>query len=185
MDDEKIIDLYWQRSESAIALTAEKYGRYTWAIAYHILSSVEDSEECVNDAYIRVWNSIPPQRPNSLAAFLGTIVRNLSLDRYRAQKAEKRGAGHPAMVLDELASCVPGNDAASLDDRLALTELLNQFLAKQSPKTRKIFMRRYWYFDSVKEIAEMYALTEGSVKMQLTRTRRALKKYLETEGVSL
>ena len=183
MDDEKIIDLYWQRSESAIEFTAEKYGKYACSIAYRILGNKEDGDECVNDAYIKVWNSIPPQRPGSLSAFLGAVTRNLSLDRYRANHAAKRGGGQAGIALDELALAVPEN--CGLDEGLALTEALNRFLAELSPQTRKVFMRRYWYFDSVKEIAQRYGLSEGSVKMQLTRTRHALKKYLEREGVAL
>ncbi len=129
---------------------------------------------------MKVWNSVPPQRPDSLTAFLGAIARNLSLDRYRARSAEKRGRGQPEAALDELALCATA--CGSLDDGLALTEALNIFLAELPPKTRKIFMRRYWFFDSAKEIAQRYAMTEGSVKMHLSRTRRALKKYLEKEG---
>ena len=183
MDDEKIIDLYWQRSESAIEFTVEKYGKYAYSIAYRILGNKEDGDECVNDAYIKVWNSIPPQRPGSLSAFLGAVTRNLSLDRYRANHAAKRGGGQAGIALDELALAVPEN--CGLDEGLALTEALNRFLAELSPQTRKVFMRRYWYFDSVKEIAQRYGLSEGGVKMQLTRTRHALKKYLEREGVAI
>ena len=183
MDDEKIIDLYWQRSESAIEFTAEKYGKYACSIAYHILGNQEDGDECVNDAYIKVWNSIPPQRPSSLSAFLGAVTRNLSLDRYRANHAAKRGGGQVGLALDELTLAVPEN--CGLDEGLALTEALNRFLAELSPQTRKVFMRRYWHFDSIKEIAQRYGLSEGGVKMQLARTRHALKKYLEREGVAI
>lgn len=186
MDDREIIELYLARSESAIAQTAEKYGRYSHKIAYAILGSFEDSEECVNDAYIKVWNSIPPQRPNSLAAYIGRITRNLSLDRYRAYTAEKRGAGHAASVLDELESCIPSvDDGRGFDDQLALTDILNRFLKNLPPLTRKVFMLRYWYFNSIKEIAKKYRITEGKAKMLLLRTRRELRKHLEKEGVSL
>ena len=186
MDDREIIELYWARSESAITSTARKYGRYSHTIAYAILGNFEDSQECVNDTYIKVWNSIPPQRPNNLAAYIGRITRNISLDRYRAYTAEKRGAGHTENVLNELETCVLGaNDGRDFDDHLALTDILNRFLESLPPQTRKVFMRRYWYFSSIKEIAKEYRMTEGKVKMLLLRARGALKKYLEKEGIFL
>lgn len=185
MDDREIIELYWVRSESAIVQTAEKYGRYSNSIAYAILRNFEDSEECVNDTYIKVWNSIPPQRPSNLAAYIARITRNLSLDKYRASTAEKRGAGHTETVLSELQYCIAGfDDGREFEDQLALVDVLNIFLGSLSPQSRKVFMRRYWYFSSIKEIANEYHMTEGKVKMLLLRTRRELKKYLEREGVS-
>ena len=185
MDDREIIDLYWERSESAITRTNEKYGKYSYSIAYAILGNHEDSEECVNDTYIKVWNSIPPQRPSNLAAYIARITRNLSLDKYRASTAEKRGAGHTETVLSELQYCIAGfDDGREFEDQLALVDVLNRFLRSLSPQSRKVFMRRYWYFSSIKEIANEYHMTEGKVKMLLLRTRRELKKYLEREGVS-
>ena len=185
MDDREIIDLYWERSESAITRTNEKYGKYSYSIAYAILGNHEDSEECVNDTYIKVWNSIPPQRPSNLAAYIARITRNLSLDKYRASTAEKRGAGHTETVLSELQYCIAGfDDGREFEDQLALVDVLNSFLGSLSPQSRKVFMRRYWYFSSIKEIANEYHMTEGKVKMLLLRTRRELKKYLEREGVS-
>ena len=185
MDDREIIELYWNRVESAITRTDEKYGKYSHSIAYAILGNHEDSEECVNDTYINVWNSIPPQRPNSLAAYIARITRNLSLDKYRASTAEKRGAGHTATVLSELQDCIAGSDdGREIEDQLAMVDVLNRFLGSLSPQSRKVFMRRYWYFNSIKEIANEYHMTEGKVKMLLLRTRRELKKYLEREGVS-
>ena len=185
MDDREIIELYWVRSESAIVQTAEKYGRYSHRIAYAILRNFEDSEECVNDTYIKVWNSIPPQRPSNLAAYIARITRNLSLDKYRASTAEKRGAGHTETVLSELQYCIAGfDDGREFEDQLALVDVLNRFLGSLSPQSRKVFMRRYWYFSSIKEIANEYHMTEGKVKMLLLRVRRELKKYLEREGVS-
>ena len=132
-----------------------------------------------------VWNSIPPQRPNSLAAYIARITRNLSLDKYRASTAEKRGAGHTATVLSELQYCIAGSDdGREIEDQLAMVDVLNRFLGSLSPQSRKVFMRRYWYFNSIKEIANEYHMTEGKVKMLLLRTRRELKKHLEREGVS-
>lgn len=184
MDDNQIMELYWSRSEDAIAATSEKYGRYCHAIADHILGSREDSEECVNDAYLRLWNAIPPRRPEHLGAFLGAITRNLALDRYRSAGAEKRGAGQTAAVLEELERCAPaGGRSGRLDDALALTDALNRFLASLPPQTRRIFMGRYWYFHTIREIAAAYGLSEGKVKMTLLRTRRKLKAHLEKEEV--
>lgn len=186
MDDHSIVDLYWARCESAIARTAEKYGRYCHAIAYRILGSHEDSEECVSDTFIKAWNAIPPERPEHLDAFLGTITRNLSLDRYRKNTAEKRNGGHTLLVLEELRDCLPDRRGdGCLDDALALSDVLNRFLSALPPQTRRIFLRRYWYFCSVKEIAAEDHLTEGKVKMLLLRTRRKLKQHLEKEGVFL
>ena len=184
MDDHQIIDLYWNRSQEALTATAEKYGRYCQAIACRILGSREDGEECVNDAYLRAWNAIPPQRPDSLAAFLGAVTRNLALDRYRSAAAEKRGAGQTALVLEELEHCCPTPGRPSrLDDELALTDALGRFLASLPPPTRVIFLRRYWYFSTVKEIAASCRISEGKVKMTLMRTRRKLKAYLEKEEI--
>ena len=138
MEDREIIELYWSRSESAIIQTSEKYGRYAYKIAYAILGSFEDSEECVNDTYIKIWNSIPPQRPNSLAAYIGRIVRNLSLDKYRSHTADKRGAGYATSVLEELESCIPSaDDGRSFDDQLALIDILNCFL-KNLPDRKSV-----------------------------------------------
>lgn len=186
MDDHQIIDLYWNRSQEALTATAEKYGRYCQAIACRILGSREDGEECVNDAYLRAWNAIPPQRPDSLQAYLGAITRNLSLDRYRSAGAEKRGAGQAALVLEELRDCVPAPGASGqLDEALALRDALNRFLEALAPQTRIVFLRRYWYFLPIREIAASCGMSEGKAKMVLLRTRRKLKAYLEKEGISL
>lgn len=186
MDDQQIIDLYWARSENAITETAHKYGPYCHSIAYHILYSKEDSEECVNDTYWKAWGAMPPQRPNQLRTFLGKITRNLSLNRWEKHTAEKRGAGQVPLALDELAECVPAPDSVerTVDD-LALTELLNDFLSGLPAQTRQIFMRRYWYLCSVKEIAADCAVSESKVKTTLFRTRNKLKQHLEKEGVAL
>ena len=186
MDDKQIIELYWAREKHAIAATAEKYGRYCHAIAYHILGNREDSEECVNDAYLKAWNAIPPQRPDSLQAYLGAITRNLSLDRYRSAGAEKRGAGQAALVLEELRDCVPAPGVSErMDEALTLRDALNRFLEALAPQIRIVFLRRYWYFLPVREIAASCGMSEGKVKMVLLRTRRKLKTYLEKEGISL
>ena len=186
MEDNQIIQLYFDRSEEAISKTAEKYGKYCHTIAYHILHNFEDSEECVNETYWKAWGSIPPSRPHRLSAFLGRITRNLSLDRYRHYTAEKRGGGEMAVALNELDDCVSflGN-ADHHSDEMVLTETLNRFLASLSTEHRKIFMRRYWYVSSVKEIAKDYGITESKVKMSLLRSRNQLKAVLEREGIAL
>lgn len=181
MNDEQIIRLYFARSEEAITRTAEKYGAYCHAIAYRILRDPEDSEECVNDTYLRAWHTIPPQRPQRLAAFLGKLTRNLSIDRCRHATAEKRGGGELTAALNELEFCVSsGGDPA---EELALTDILDRFLASLSTQNRKIFLRRYWYVSSVREIADEYGLSESRVKMSLLRSRRQLKAVLEKEGL--
>lgn len=186
MEDGEIIALYWARSESAIAETAGKYGAYCRSIAYHILCDAEDTEECVNDTYLHAWNAMPPQRPSRLSAFLGKITRNLSLDKYGYKMAAKRGGGQMPLVLDELLECIPvqGSVEQELEDR-ELVELLNHFLATLLPRNRNVFLRRYWYLNSVREIAADYGLGESNVKMILLRTREKLRRYLEKEGISL
>lgn len=186
MDDEKIIALYWARSEAAIWETANKYNRYCYTIAYSILKNNEDSEECVNDTYMRAWEAIPPKRPNRLSTFLGKITRNLSLNRYERYTAKKRGSGQLTLALDELKECIPaGDNTNQAMDEVALTEIFNGFLAALPADTRKIFMRRYWYFSSVKEIAADYHFSESKIKMILLRTRNELKQILLKEGVIL
>ncbi len=186
MDDRQIIALYNERSEAALSETAKKYGRYCRTIAYNILYNEEDSEECVNDTWLKAWESIPPRCPECLAAFLGKITRNLALNLYKHKNREKRGGGQTILVLEELAECVPGTDSteAAVDGAL-LTEVLNGFLEELPAEKRKIFMRRYWYLSSVKEIAEEYGLSESKVKMTLLRLRSKLKQTLEKEGIVL
>lgn len=186
MEDNQIIHLYFERSEEAIRQTAAKYGNYCHTIAYNILQNIEDSEECVNDTYWKAWGIIPPRRPKRLAAFLGKITRNLALDRYRCYTAEKRGGGEMAVALEELGECISSEESMEAHaDEMVLTDILNRFLASLSTEQRKIFMRRYWYLSSVKEIADDYGITESKVKMSLLRCRNQLKAVLEKEGIAL
>ena len=186
MEDKQIVDLYWARSEKAISETADKYGRYCYTIAYNILHSNEDSEECVNDTYLHAWNAMPDQRPNRLSAFLGRITRNLSLKRWEKYTAKKRGAGQVPLALDELRECIPAtNYTDSVADDIVLTDVLNRFLASLTAEKRNIFMRRYWYLSSVAEIASDLAISESKVKMSLLRSRNELKQLLEKEGITL
>lgn len=184
MDDAQIIELYWRRSEEAVAQTARKYGRYCHAIALRILENTADSEECVSDTYWKTWSRLPPERPEIFSAFLGKITRNLALDRYRGNAAQKRGGGRVAVALDELnADLSTAEDAQTAVERQELVDALNQFLTELEPEKRRIFLRRYWYFCSVKEIAAGMKLSESKVKMTLLRTRAALKDFLTKEGI--
>lgn len=186
MDDSKIIALYFDRSEQAISETAKKYGRYCHYIAFQILHNTEDSEECVNDTYLRAWNAIPPKRPERLRTFLGKITRNLSLNKWEKQSAHKRGSGQTEQVLEELMECIPSeNNVEKVVEDKFILEILNDFLDKLPADKRKIFVRRYWYFSSIKEIARAYGISESKVTVTLFRTRQMLKEVLEKEGVML
>lgn len=186
MDDNKIIDLYWNRSESAIAETDKRYGRYCYTIAFNILHNKEDAEECVNDTYFKVWGVIPTLRPLKFSAFIGRITRNLSLNKYEYYNAKKRGRGETQVIFEELQGCIVSAESVedAIEEKL-LTEKLNCFLEGLSAEKRNIFMRRYWYLSGVKEIASDYQMSESKVKMVLLRTRKALKEYLEQEGIVL
>ena len=186
MEDEAIIALYWQRSEEAIIQTDRKYGRYCRSIAFNILENDDDTDECLNDTYLKAWNIIPPKRPTFLSALLAKITRNLALDRQKFSRAEKRGGGQIPLVLEELADCVPGGtDAEEILENKEITALLNRFLSSLPQRTREVFMLRYWYLCPVRQIAESLGLGGSNVKMLLLRTRRQLKVLLEKEGVCL
>jgi len=181
MKDETIVMLYWKRNENAIRETEIKYGKYCYTIAYNILHSREDSEECVNDTWVGAWNTIPPERPSKLQCFLARITRNIAVDRYRYEGAQKRGA-EVESAIDEYWECVPDTDAP-VDDELVLKQAINGFLAGLDSRTRVIFMRRYWYSMSVKDIADSMRLSEGHISVILHRTRIKFKDYLTNEGI--
>ena len=186
MEDSRIIDLYWARQERALRETERKYGGYCWSVAHNILRSREDSEECVNDTWLRAWNAMPPQRPAILSSFLGTITRNLALDRYKAQHRGKRGGGRLTVALEELEDCLPGGlDVEELVAEAELARAIDRFLRGLPEKEACIFLRRYWYVDSTLEIARRYHMAEGTVKSMLHRTRKRLREYLQQEGVEL
>lgn len=182
MDDNLIIELYWSRDPQAIAETGTKYGAYCRSIAYGVLRNTEDAEECVNDTWLRAWEAIPPQRPNKLSAFLGRITRNLALDRHDYNHASKRSGEFDAL-LSELTDCIP----CTRDDyaQLELTELLNHFLRSLPQDRRNIFLRRYWYCESIEELSQRYGMSISAVKSSLFRTRSKLKEYLEKEGIAV
>ena len=183
MEDDNIIELYWQRDESAIRESEMKYGGYCSSIADNILHSAEDTEECVSDTWFRAWNTMPPDRPSRLALFFGRITRNLAIDRYRRGRSQKYGGGQTALCLEELAECI--GESSPIEDRLALRELLNSFLGALPEKNRDVFLLRYWYMMPVKEIAVRKALSEGAVKMILQRVREKLRDCLEKEGIGV
>ena len=184
MEDEQIVELYLLREEAAITASAERYGGYCHSIANRILHSRDDADECVNDTWLRAWNAIPPQRPRKLNLFLGRITRNLSFDKYLADRAQKRGGGEIALVLEELDECVPSSSSAEqpvLDQELSRS--INQFLHTLPEQACSIFLCRYWYSKPLKEIAAQFNLKENNVKASLHRSRTKLKDYLEKEGI--
>ena len=186
MDDAKIVQLYWDRNEQAIPVTADKYGNYCASIAKNILGNCEDAEECVNDTYLNAWNAMPPHRPSILATFLGKIVRNLSFNRYKHNTADKRGGGELPVVLDELSDLVSGQDDVEQEiDREELVDTIDAFLDSLSPEKRSIFISRYWYTDSISEIAGRHGMNAGAVSMTLNRLRLKLHNYLLERGFEL
>ena len=184
MDDKEILDLYFDRSELAIQETDRKYGPYCYKIAIHILSDPADAEESVNDTYLAAWNAMPPRRPNVLSAFLGKLTRYISLDRWKKRGALKRGGGQVALSLEELEECVAGgNDPEKEADRKELLRYLNRFLDSLPETQRKVFVCRYWYLESIPEIAARFGFSESKVTAMLHRLREKLRKRLEMEGL--
>lgn len=186
MDDAKIVQLYFDRNEQAIPATADKYGNYCKSIANNILGNHQDADECVNDTYLNTWNTIPPHRPKMLSTFLGKIVRNLSFNRYKHNTAGKRGGGELPAVLDELAGCVSGNDdVEQAYEYKELVKDINDFLSTLPVHKRNIFVCRYWYTDSVVDIAARYKMSYAAVSMELTRLRTKFHNYLIGRGYEL
>ena len=186
MTDKEIIKLYWKRDEAALKVTDEKYGGYLFSIANNILGNSEDSRECVNDSYLRAWNSIPPEKPNVLSAYLGKIARNLAFDRYRKEHAEKRGNGEITEALDELSEII--SDRESVEAKIERKEMLsaiNDFLNHGPKLQSNIFVMRYWYVMSIRDIASKTGLTETNVATNLSRTRKALKEFLLQRGFEI
>lgn len=186
MEDEKIIRLYFEREEQAITETGKKYGSYCRSIAFNVLHSHEDAEECVSDTYLRAWNAIPPAKPSCLRAFLGRITRNLSITRWEAQRAQKRGGGRIQILLSELEECLSGEHR--VDDHMdtqAITRTIERFLQNQKQENRQLFVRRYYYGDSVKRLSGMFGLPENTVKSRLSRLRIGLRAALLKEGIAV
>lgn len=184
MDDLRIIELYFNRDEQAIKETDTKYGKLCHSIAYNILNNHEDSEECVNDTYVSVWNTISPTRPHNFMSFICKIARNLSLKRLEFMKRKKRSA-EIILSLDELAAVLPDERYAPDVSDEDVGKLISKFLRNQEEYVRNVFIRKYFYFDSIREIAKCYSFTESKVKNMLFYTRNKLKDYLIKEGVEI
>lgn len=186
MTDEIIISLFFQRNEVAIEETNKKYGAYCFQIANNILNSREDSEECLNDTWMKAWNSIPPTHPQNLKLFLAKIVRNLSFNKYKAKYTCKRGKGEVALILDELEECIAGQ--SDVETHFIAEELqatINRFVRGLPEKEGNVFIRRYFYSDTIKDISKRYHISENNVRVMLNRTRNKLKARLKKEGYFL
>lgn len=184
MEDRDIIALYLERNQEAIAETEKKYGRYCYAIAYNILYNAEDAKECVNDALMNAWNSIPPHTPTVLSAFLGKLTRYVSLKKWRYARTQKRGGGETALVYEELSDCIPSGK--SVEEELQekeLAEMIDRFLDELPAVERHIFICRYWYFDDISTISKQFGFSSSKVKSMLHRIRKKLLSRLSEEGV--
>lgn len=183
MDDEMIIALYVARDERAIRETDRKYGNYCRSIASQILPDRLDAEEAVNDTWFKAWNSIPPCRPGVLKLYLASIARNLSFSRFRSGNARKRGGGEVVLALDELGECIGGaDDPARQVEKQELTQSIQRFLKKCPQREREIFLRRYFFVDSVEMIGQRFGIGQGNVHVILCRVRKKLKAHLQKEG---
>lgn len=184
MEDTQIIELYFARNEQAITETDLKYGRLCFSVANNILANDEDSEECVNDTYLSVWNKIPPTRPNHFTAFLCKIVRNLSLKKLEFATAMKRTT-NVTVSFEELESVLQDERIAPGIENEYLGGLISDFLRTEKEDARNVFLRKYWFFDSVSDIAARYGFNENKVKSMLFRTRSRLREYLKKEGLEI
>ena len=184
MDDKSIVDLYFSRNQDAIAQTDQKYGRYCYCIAYNILTNKEDAEESVSDTYMTAWSAIPPRRPSVLATFLGKITRHISIDRWRARSASKRGGGEVTLALEELNDCIAGMQNVEMDyERKEIVKAYVNFLDTLPITERRVFLCRYWYVESIETIADKFGFSQSKVKTMLHRTRAKLRKQLAEEGL--
>ncbi|MGL4374196.1 MAG: RNA polymerase sigma factor [Turicibacter sp.] len=185
MEDEQIIELYIARSELAIIESKNKFGRFCKTIAFNILSNKSDAEECENDTYLAAWNTIPPTRPDKLSAFLGRLTRNIALSKYDYNTAQKR-YGKFDLILDELEELVSdGESIEAIYDALQTSKAISNFLRKINEENRVLFVRRYWYCESIADLAKRYGISESKVKSSLYRTRKKLKHYLQGEGINI
>ena len=186
MEDAKIVQLYFDRNEAALKETQTKYRKYLLKIANNILYNNEDSEECVNDTYLSAWNAMPPHKPDVLSLFLGKLTRGHAIDVYRKNHAGKRIPSEYTTSIDELEECIPGgSDVEANLEAKRLGEVISAFLREQDDEARNLFVGRYFYADSLKEVASYYGMTDTKAKMILFRTRQRLKEYLETEGFTV
>ena len=186
MKDEEIVRLYNSRSEEAIKETDRAYGPYFRSVARTVLEDEEDAKEVINDAYLKAWNSIPPEQPRSLKAFISRIVRQTAINRLEERSAQKRGGGNYALVLGELSECIPDTDGGEdIADKTALRDLLNVFLRALPKEQRRVFILRYWHMRRIKEIAKDLGMSESKVKSMLMRIRKTLGAKLKEEGFTL
>lgn len=186
MDDCQIVALYLQRSEQAIAETDAKYGKYCFSIANNILENSEDAEETVNDTYNGAWNAIPPHRPAVLSTFLGKITRRIAIKRWQMNRSLKRGGGEVALALEELSACIPARNSVEKEMETAeLSRILNRFVLTLPQTERNVFICRYWYLDSIINIAQRYGFSQSKVKSMLSRTRKKLYNNLQKEEIAL
>lgn len=186
MDDSEIVQLFWDRNETALSATERKHGNRCRSVAENILGSRQDAEDCVNDSYLKLWELIPPNRPRVLGAFLCRIVRNTAIDMLKARLAGKRGSGKTALMFDELEEIV--SDKSSVEDTYegkVLLERIEDFLKLEPVRERRIFILRYWYGCGLSEIAKRYGARKNTVSVILNRTRKRLKEYLEKEGYDI
>lgn len=184
MEDQEIVELYFRRDEQAIVRTDRKYGPYCYSVAYNVLSDQEDARECVSDTYLAAWNRIPPARPSLLGAFLGKITRHLSIDRWRRRSAYKRTGGQMAFALEELGEIADrGETPEDTVGRKELVAAVNRFLQALPQRERSVFLCRYWYLDSLEDIAAKTGLTKGHISTMLHRTRKRLCICLQKEGL--
>ena len=185
MDDKQIIDLFFDRDETALEHTAEKYDSYCYTVARNILGSDEDAKECVNDALLAAWDTIPPNRPEKLSLYLGKITKNLSVNKLRAINAKKRGADYIRVCIDELTEAIPSSESpAGLLETEEMISAIERGLRSVSATNRRIFISRYYYLESIGEIAARFCMNENQVKLRLCRTREKLRKYLRKEGLT-
>ena len=185
MEDSKIIELFFERSEQAISALSEKYGNACQRIAYNILNDKRDAEECVNDTYLAVWNTVPPQKPDPLIAYVGKIARNIALKRYRSNTAQKRNS-HYDTAFEELENTLASQ--TTVEQELGLTELssaINSFLESLDQQDRVMFVRRYYFSDGISDIASRFGITNHAVSVKLMRLRDRLKKHLIKEGFEI
>lgn len=184
MDDAQLIEMFFARNEHAIKETDKKYGKLCFRVADNLLRNKEDAEECVNDTYLVAWNKIPPTRPNNFTAFICKITRNLSLKKLESANAKKRSPD-AIISLSEIESLVPDNSFTTDMTDEEVGKLISVFLRGEKELNRNVFLRKYWFFDSVSQIAEMYSLSENNVKSMLFRTRNRLREFLKKEGFEL
>ena len=180
--DEAIVDMYWQRDEDAIALTDGKYGKYLYKLAYNLIHDEDDSRSAVNDTYLGAWTSIPPSRPERLLLYLSKIARRISVDHFRRTRAKKRIRSELVGSLDELSECIADEVEGSSDE---LAELINEFLGRLEKRARQMFVLRYYYSDSVEEIARAFSVGSSYVYRELSAIRRELADFLRKEGYTV